>query len=223
VVIIADYREPKAFREKADRVIKLPCDYIIGASDQIIRVERKTWTDLYNSVVSGRFNNQVQHVDEVIVVSNSFVPYDVYKIITSQRMIDIINGIETHHVLKFAMDIEHFFRILRRIENKLKKREYRIIRVPPTYHEQADCLQVQALAVVLGGKSVGRAKEVLKVYKTLENALANIDNWHKDVKGIGKKTVEKAIKIYREKLLPEEGTGRLVPADASFKQTHAGK
>lgn len=221
-MIIADYREPKAFRERCDLVRKLPCDYIVVGGDNIVRIERKTWTDLYNSVVSNRFNVQLKHIDEIIVMSNAFVPYDVYRIITSPRMIDIINGIETHHVLKFAIDIEHFFRILRRIEKKLKKNEYRTIRVEPVFVEEAETIQIKALAVILGGHSIYRAREILRFYKTLENAIANVDRWHKDVKGIGKKTCEKAKKVIRQVLLPEMYGDRLEPADTGNNQQMLG-
>lgn len=40
-----------------------------------------------------------------------------------------------------------------------------------------------------------RAISLLKVYKTPFNALANVDRWHKDVYGLGPKTVEKVREV----------------------------
>lgn len=165
-------------------------DYWVCKPQRIVRVERKTYTDLLHSLEDDRLNYQLVGVDELVLMKNEWVPRDVFEHLTSARFLDKINGISEHTVVKFSTDVEDFFHRLRLTERKIENGVYACIRLGVTVNHDAENPAIAMLAC-LPNISLVRARRIIAVYGSFSEAIDHVGEWHETVEGIGVLTVER--------------------------------
>ena len=199
-MLIADLREPESMRRDCDAVydLKRTCgvgDYLIqvicsDGTEKKLLFERKTAADfMHTTHMDGRLNDQLDGVDG-LMFEKMFVPRR-----TSAWWISLystLNGVAHHHPVFFTLSSKHTIRQLRNFEEKLQKGEWGTMRkcvVLPPISKKENEDQVRCL-MGLPGMGEKRANDILLHYKRLDVALASVDNWSKDVRGIGPKTAQ---------------------------------
>lgn len=168
------------------------------SEEQRLIVERKTAGDFINTTyMEGRLNMQLDGVD-ALIFERMFVPRRPAG--WWMNLHTTLNGVAHHTPVFYTLSNKHTINQLRIFEDKMKKGEWgkmrRPIVIPPITVEENE----PQTRCVMGFPGIGevRANEVLKHYGTLEKALLSIESWSEDVKGIGKKTQEASIDIYRK-------------------------
>lgn len=194
-MLIVDSKEPYSYRKRGDKVKNLRWgDGWIIKSESIIKIERKLIPDLYKSLQDDRLNQQLAHVDILIVVDeDTFMPRGIFDTLYSDnRLVKILNKISEHTVVKYVKGIDGYFNELRRIETRMEKGEYALLRVrrqiDNTYNDSR-------IAMLSSLPSIGseRAKVLIETYGSVRNTLNHVEKWNTDVNGIGIKVVNKVI------------------------------
>jgi len=196
-MIICDYREPENYRLLCDKTAILPCDYFVCGGGKIVRVERKTATDLWQSLHSERLNQQlVEFRDLVLLIEiEARLPKDIFKKLSSEKLLDIISGISVHHPIALSTGLEHTIRILRRIEQKLIKGTFGVLEVRPMKIANHTIPQVAVLSQ-LPGIGIELAHRIISKYKSLDKSFSCLERWSTEVEGIGKKKLENVRKTF---------------------------
>jgi hypothetical protein len=197
MTIIVDDREPEEYRRMGDAVARLNCDATVVWEEQIIRVERKTPSDLLHSIDSQRLNNQLAVVTELIIVDerNAWLPKGAFDALYADNTFrNICNGISEHHVVKFADGPADYIHLLRLIETKLKEGRYATYR---THARTDDQYSSPEVGFVQGIPGIGAdlAKILVDYYHTPINVLINIPRWKDEIQKIGKKKVDTALRF----------------------------
>lgn len=210
-MLIVDTREPEGMRKDCDAVYDLKKmlgvgDFLIivnkenpdgTSTEQRLIVERKTAGDFINTTyMEGRLNMQLDGVD-ALIFERMFVPRRPAG--WWMNLHTTLNGVAHHTPVFYTLSSKHTIKQLRIFEEKMKKGEWgkmrRPIVIPPVTAEENES-QVRCI-MAFPGVGEKRANDILKKYGTLENALKSIESWSKDVKGIGGKTLEASLKVYR--------------------------
>jgi len=198
-MIIIDSRESPEIKKHADRVSLLPRgDAWIVANERVVRIERKTLPDMYNSLISDRLNRQLSRVDELHIQVDSNLPQNVFRLLfNDHKLIKILNGLNEKIVCKYVIGYEGYISNLRLIENKLKTGVYATMRVHATIDTGYDDMRIGMISCIPGIGEEG-AKNILDTYGTVLNSLFNCHKWD-EIKGIGEKTVDKCIRFLTTK------------------------
>ena len=203
-MILADRREPETMRKLCDGTYDLRqmCgngDYLIKVDcegvEKKLLVERKTAADFIHTVYQdGRLNDQLEGVD-ALVFERFYVP----KMNPGWwvKLHSALNGVAAHTPVFYTLSSKHTIQQLRIIERKLKDGSYGTFRhsvtlAPLTSKENEDQVRVLIGFPGMGEKKAG---DILRHYRTLDNALRNVDNWVGDVRGIGPKTANAAKQV----------------------------
>jgi len=195
-MILIDTREPETYQKLGRPVYMEWGDAAIIANERIIRVERKTPTDLMSSVESDRFNAQLAHVDEIIVVDeDKWMPRKVWdELYTNDRLRKTVNTLTERIPVKLAVSIADYGNILKNIEQKLLDNTYATTRVHARVDASYDTPEIGFIAGIPGiGEEL--AKRIAIAYPAPINAIMNMPTWNQSVEGVGKKKVDDAIKF----------------------------
>jgi len=180
-MLIVDDREPDSVKRLFSIVRRIEKgDFLIVVEDKKLTIERKTISDLWNSVKSGRLNLQLDGTD-ILLVEYNYIP----RKIDWEAVYDTISGVALHHPVLMTRNSLHTKKVLERIEKKLRDGTFGVMRtcqVDRTYEDPR-------LGTIASYPGIGviRAKKILEHYHTVENALKNMEHWD-EVQGIGKKT-----------------------------------
>jgi ERCC4-type nuclease len=194
-MIVCDSREPVDYQMLADCVYLLPYgDYWIMYKDKKLVCERKTLIDLYESVQNARLNHQIVNANIILIELSVHLPRNIFQKLNSENTLDIINGIATHHSIALSLGIEHTFRILRRIEKKLREGTYGELVLKPTRVINYSNSHIAVLAQIpcIG---IELAYRIYRTYGTLRNAFDHISNWN-EIEGIGEKKLNRILEFY---------------------------
>lgn len=189
-MIICDAREPNSVKQQFRIVQRLQKgDFLIVVEEKRLIVERKTVSDLWNSLKSGRLNIQLDGTD-LLVVEYNFIP----RKIDWEKLYDAISGVALHHPVILTRNVLHTKKVMDRIEQKLRDGTLGVMRtcqVDRTYEDP----RIGTLTPYPG---IGpeRAKKILEHFRTVENALKNMEHWNQ-VPGIGSKTVKAVLDFVR--------------------------
>lgn len=116
-MIIVDSREPPSFKAIGDKVEFLQHgDFIIDTGDQHMVFERKTYTDLFNSLKTGRLDEQLSHSD-VLIVDTKFQ----YRKLNITRIQMIINTIAMKMPVLYIATPRILKTTLKGIEKKMRE------------------------------------------------------------------------------------------------------
>lgn len=189
-MIVVDDREPKGIKKLFRIVRRLSRgDFQILVDDTKLVVERKTISDFWNSLKSGRLNEQLSHSD-ILIVEYLYIP----KKIDWERVYDTINGVSVHHPVLLSRNALHTKKILLRLEEKLREGTFGVMRVRTVDRTLTD----PRLGVLMKLPGIGedRAKKVLQHYGSLWKAIGEYTQWD-NIKGIGPKTVNTLIIFFQ--------------------------
>lgn len=195
-MILIDTREPETYQKLGRPVYMEWGDAAIIANERVIRVERKTPTDLMSSVESDRFNAQLAHVDEIIIVDeDKWMPRKVWdELYTNDRLRKTVNTLTERIPVKLAVSIADYGNILKNIEQKLLDNTYATTRVHARVDVSYDTPEIGFIAGIPGiGEEL--AKRIVIAYPEPINAIMNMPTWNQSVEGVGKKKVDDAIKF----------------------------
>jgi len=186
-MIFVDRREPHGILKlfEKDQITTLEFgDFKIVGEDKSLLVERKTITDMWNSLKSGRLNMQLTMVD-ILVIEYVYIP----RKIDWERIYDVMSGLSMHHPIIWTRHHLHTYKAIQRIERKLNDGTLGTLRVPivQTSPGLDDRIAILAMLPNVGAQ---RAEAIFSHYGNLNEALNNIDNW-KDVDGVGPRTIAK--------------------------------
>lgn len=194
-MLIIDEREPDEYKKRADKTMLLAKgDAWILKEGRIVKVERKTISDLYNSLTSDRLNSQLKGIDELIlIVDDSWLPRSVFDLLFSDgKLRRIVNGISRHTPVEFCTSVDDYFHTLRVIEKHLAEGTYGVLRVKKSIDIESNEVSMIACIPSIG---VETAKKIIEYYKTPFNSILNAYKWDEDIEGIGKKRCERAMKF----------------------------
>lgn len=183
-MLICDKFEPKTIKKLFPIVRRLKRgDFQILVGDTKLVIERKTLSDLWNSLKSDRLNIQLEHSD-ILLVEQFYVP----KKIDWEKMYDVLNGVAQHHIVLMSAGPRHTKRILDIVEGKLRDGTLGTMRVATVDKTMSD----PRIGVLMKFPQIGddRAKKLLKQYGQLNLTFSSIDAWT-EIEGIGKKTVQR--------------------------------
>lgn len=166
------------------------------APTRILLIERKTFVDALNSWHSGRLDKQIQNVD-VLLVEWCYIPKKL-RGKTIENLRKHLNSIAFFMPVIYTMTSLQTANEVKRLEKKLKRNELGVIRGRPEKGYAVNS-KINFLAR-FPGVSLHRAGLLIEHYLTLEEVIDDIDNWHKHVKGIGKKTCKTCSDWYREEM-----------------------
>jgi ERCC4-type nuclease len=198
MTVIIDSREPTDIQGIGDYVRMLnKGDAVVISNERIIRLERKTISDLISSLESGRLNNQLAGSDELVIydASAEWLPRGVFDhIYSDDKLRRVINGIGEHTPVKFVTSIQEYSRLLRHIESKLLDGTYAVMRVHARIDYTFDTPEIGFIASL---PSIGEelAKQILDYYHSPIKALNNVPNWNHDIKGIGKRKLDTVLRF----------------------------
>jgi hypothetical protein len=149
-----------------------------------------------SSVESDRFNAQLAHVDEIIVVDeDKWMPRKVWdELYTNDRLRKTVNTLTERIPVKLAVSIADYGNILKNIEQKLLDNTYATTRVHARVDASYDTPEIGFIAGIPGiGEEL--AKRIAIAYPAPINAIMNMPTWNQSVEGVGKKKVDDAIKF----------------------------
>ena len=170
MVIIVDSREPKTFQEIGDEVRFLPHgDYKISVNGKNLVFERKTYTDLFNSLKSGRLDEQLSHSD-VLIVDTKFS----YRKLNLVRIQMIVNTISMKMPVLFINTPQVLKRTLMNIQKKMEEGTLSTtdLRKPTFTHTYQD--PRIALLTTLPHVGVKKAKAILDEFNDIASFMAHI-------------------------------------------------
>ena len=190
-MIEVDRREPKGILSMFDKeqIVTLEFgDFRISSDDRTILVERKTISDMWNSLKSGRLNMQLTMVD-MLIIEYVYIP----RKIDWEKIYDVMSGLSIHHPVIWTRHHLHTYKALRRIERKLLDDTLGTLRVPiiRTSPGLDDRIAILALFPGVGAQ---RAEKIFNYFGSLAEALKNVNMWA-DIDGVGPKTVQKALEM----------------------------
>ena len=187
LIILVDRREPHGILKLFDKdhITTLEFgDFKIVGEEKNLLVERKTISDMWNSLKSGRLNMQLTMVD-ILIIEYVYIP----KRIDWERIYDVMSGLSMHHPVVWTRHHLHTYNALKRIERKLNDGTLGTLRVPVVQTSPGldDRIAILAMFPNVGAQ---RAEAILSHYGNLNEALNNIGKWT-DVDGVGPKTVRR--------------------------------
>jgi ERCC4-type nuclease len=181
MTIICEGREPLEIQGLFDRVESFKFgDFIIEAGDKKLIIERKKIGDLWNSLKSGRLNEQLSGCDALLIHHDEKEYYWQHNI-EQINLWNTINGISRHHIVWHVIGLKHLEDTLRRYERQMyecKFDEFRKI------HVKRDIpVSVRILADF---ENIGeeRARMLLRHYKSLNKVFQAADELEA-IPGIG--------------------------------------
>lgn len=182
-MLVSDCNEPLDYRLRSDKVENLDVgDYWIYDKNSKLRykVERKTFGDLYSSIIDGKMNWQLIDVGALIIdkCTDLYIPRK--SKMRPEDYFNFANGIATHHPVFYTLNINHFFSTLRRWERKFNdntfgEMELRAPKIDANIH----------VRMLMGLSMMGfeRAKSVIENYGSVHAALHHMDSL--EIAGIG--------------------------------------
>jgi len=192
-MIIVDDREPEEIQLIADEIKRLEYgDIVIDTDSRKLILERKTIPDLFQSLFTGRLNDQLIGCDGLLLDLRKH-GFEISKYFQYSKsgynpivFINLLNGISTHHRIFYFISIEQLKSMLIRFEDKISRDEFGQIReVMPKSRLP---VQVRILSQY-PGVGIEKAKLLLTHYgsiEAVEEAASIIDV----IPGVGVKTLE---------------------------------
>lgn len=190
-MIIVDDREPEDIQSIGDLIKRLEYgDIVIESSDKKLVIERKTPTDLTQSLFNGRLNDQLAGCDALLVDmrKHGFNMAEYFRGMNNGPIpfINLLNGIATHTMIFYCLTLDQLKSMLNRFEDKINKGEFGKLRsIAP---KSKLPVQVRILSQY-PGVGIERAKILLKTYKSI-SAVEEAASITETIPGIGLKTVE---------------------------------
>jgi len=125
-MIIIDSREPTVFKNMGDTTTILPKgDIMIQVNDNKFLIERKTLTDYWSSLKSGRLNEQLETCDALLLdIRAGF--YSIKDYTDINRFWDTVNGVSIHHIVLLGLSLDQIRQMIRRYEKQMEINEFRI-------------------------------------------------------------------------------------------------
>jgi ERCC4-type nuclease len=198
MVIIRDSRETK------DKLIEAfpkeyfleHGDYLIMVSDKRLLVERKSISDAIHSFQQKRLDEQILHVDVLLVEMNYYAMKHFKG--AAHNVQKHINRISLAMPVIRTESLNHTIEELYRLEEMLRNNEIGELRKPVIKNDLPPDVAKQAL-VLMGYPGIGaeRAGRILSVFGSLEEALRDIGSWWK-VEGISDKTCNRVLEFNRK-------------------------
>ena len=199
-MIIRDTRENKEKLVQAfPKAYCLPHgDYLIMIEDRHFLIERKSLSDAIHSFHQKRLDEQILHVD-ALLVENNWYTLKKYRHET-ENILKHLNRISLAMPVIRTESVNDTIWTIYRLEEMLRANEIGQLRKPIIKSDLPDDMAKQAL-VLMGFPGIGaeRAGTLLRAYGTLEEAIKNIDNWYL-LNGISDGTTFKAATFYRTRV-----------------------
>jgi hypothetical protein len=183
-MIIVDGQEPLDLQGLFDEVQHLEYgDYVIVHENTRFVIERKTIPDYWNSLKSGRLNEQLTGCDALLV--HHTMSDNEYWNIDVQRLYDTINGVSKHHIVWHVFSLNHLEKSLRRYEEQIINGTFGEFR---RVHVKRDLPTIVRILADFDGIGEEKARMLLREHGTLENIFEAAYGQH-FTKGIGEKTL----------------------------------
>lgn len=193
----------KSILSKHDVEIEVTnCDFGDVNVGSLLCIERKTPQDFVSSITDGRLFNQLigmkQFQHPVVVVEGRFNEL-LFRHIRRGLNVNSVAGSVASVIVDFNIPLLFadnnskllYWHILNRVLRD-KKQTVHVFKPKITNYNDARLSAISSVPGVGGNKSA----KILKTYRTVFNAISNIDNWAEDVDGVGKKIVEDAKEVF---------------------------
>jgi ERCC4-type nuclease len=180
-MITTDSREPLQIQGLFDKVERLEYgDFRIETSDTSFLIERKKIGDLWNSLKSGRLNEQLSGCDALLIHHDEIEYLRDYNI-EQIRLLDVINGITKHHMVWHVIGTKHLCDTLRRYERQMIEGTFGEFRKVVVKEDLPVAVRILAQFEGIG---VERSKSLLRIYKSLNRVFRAADE-QDTISGIG--------------------------------------
>ena len=169
-------------------------DYLIMIENRKLLIERKSLSDAIHSFHQKRLDEQILHVD-ILLVENNWYTLKKYRQQT-ENIMKHLNRIALAMPVIRTESVSDTIWTLHYLEGMLRNGEVGELRKPIIKSDLPDGMAKQAL-VLMGFPGIGadRAYKLLKAYGSLEVAIANIKSWYL-VEGIADLTTKRAVEFY---------------------------
>jgi ERCC4-type nuclease len=205
-MIIIDSREPFDIQAIGDKVELLEYgDIKIIAHDKQIIIERKTPSDFWNSLKSGRLNEQLAGCDALVI----YGPYGLLPFFQTDkddglsgtyRYVDALNGVSNHHIVWHASNIQHLKKMILRYEEQLYDNTFGKMRL---FAKKSQLPVPVDILARFPGIGVEKATQLLEAYEDLEGVFgAAYDRL--TIENIGEKSLGKIESALKEKPFKKE-------------------
>ena len=173
-------------------------DYLIMVEDRKLLIERKSISDAIHSFHQKRLDEQILHVD-ILLVENNWYTLKKYRHQT-ENILKHLNRISLALPVIRTESVNDTIWTLYHLEEMLRNGEVGELRKPIIKSDLPDGMAKQAL-VLMGFPGIGadRAYKLLKAYGSLEEAVLNLPNWYL-VEGIADLTVKRVTEFYKLKV-----------------------
>jgi len=173
-------------------------DYLIMYEDRKLLVERKSIGDAIHSFHQKRLDEQILHVD-VLLVENNWYTLKKFRN-QALNIMKHLNRIALAMPVVRTESVGHTIEELYRMEEMLKNDQVGELRKPIIKSDLPDGMAKEAL-VLMGFPGIGadRAYKLLKAFGSLEAAIANIKSWYL-VEGISDITTNRVTEFYQRKV-----------------------
>jgi ERCC4-type nuclease len=191
MMLVVDNREPIELQSIADKIDHMQYgDIKIITLDKTFTIERKTISDFVASVHSGRLNEQLVGCDALLIHHK----YGEFKYISEKRFYDMLNGVNKHHIVFHAYNMEHIIELIRRYEKQIEENKFGLFRKVVVKEELTTPVRVLGQFPGIGQD---KARMLLKQHKNLNNVFNAAYNMH-FTDGIGEITLNKIIDTLEE-------------------------
>lgn len=192
MTIYADIHEPDNLR-KPFVTMSLPSgDYMIDATvlstgeHIVVKIERKTITDFWGSLQSGRLQDQMSRCDILLLdVSSGFTS----AYINTSALYGAINGISIKNNIPIMFGVTHqdIIKTLKRYEMLIEIGEWHTLRVPIVKMDGETSVRILSQVPGIG---VTKAKLLLRRYGTLRKVLNELGCIGELPAGIGQSIID---------------------------------
>jgi hypothetical protein len=195
MTIYVDGKEPFDIQNLFDEVMHLEYgDFLIQVNDKKFLIERKTVSDFWSSLKSGRLNTQLSGCDALLIhhqeSGNEYWNIDV------QKLYNAINGVNKHHIVWHVFSYNHLQETLRRYEMQIADGTFGDFRL---IHVKNDLPANIRILCDFDGVAEDRARRLLRKFGTLKDLFYILLSGEDDISeadwpdGVGEGTIDKML------------------------------